>query len=169
MGSGDDSSSDEETKKHSAPIGRRCCFWVKQFPPVKYILLFFKWLFTSTLEWKILKTAKKIFKVCNADNDSCCADWPYAKLGKMERMYLHRILKDQQRWGKSEYSKFIEAFQSQLVEMQKDDTDGGNAITEEEFKNAVLYAVQGFMERLVEKMSKEIKKEYEKDAEMADA
>ena len=33
-------------------------------------------------------------------------------------------------------------FQSQIVAMQKEDSDAGESVTEQEFINAVLYAVQ---------------------------
>jgi len=74
-------------------------------------------------------------------------------------MYLHKVLKDQSRWG-GENAKFISAFQSQIMDCQEKSSEGGCNITEGEFCNAVLYAVQEYMERLVTKMSEEIKKEY---------
>jgi len=41
--------------------------------------------------------AKKLYEVVNCQT-GCCVDCPYRHLSKMERMYLHRILKDQSRW-----------------------------------------------------------------------
>ena len=162
-----DSSSDEggiaSTLKTTA---RTCCFWLKLFPPVKWILNFFKWLFLSRQEYAVLKKARELFKTVTVDN-GCCTDCPYKQLSKMERMYLHRILKDTSRWGSEK--KFIQTFQSQVIAMQKEDSDAGEAITEGEFCNAVLYAVQEYMEKIVNKMNSEIKKEYKKDEKLAEA
>ncbi|CAE7604871.1 unnamed protein product [Symbiodinium microadriaticum] len=161
-----DSSSDEggvaSTLKTTA---RTCCFWLKLFPPIKWMLNFFKWLFLSRQEYAVLKKARELFKTVNVDN-GCCTDCPYKQLSKMERMYLHRILKDTSRWGSER--KFIQTFQSQVIAMQKDDSDAGEAITEGEFCNAVLYAVQEYMEKIVNKMNSEIKKEYKKDEKLAE-
>ena len=46
---------------------------------------------------EVLKMAKKLYEVVNCQS-GCCTDCPYRHLSKMERMYLHRILKDQTRW-----------------------------------------------------------------------
>merc|ERR1719263_1938039 len=108
------------------------------------MLQFFKWLFLSKTEYKILKTARKLFKVVNAD-DGCCTDCPYRKLGKMERMYLHRVLKDESRWGGT-YGKFIKQFQQCITACQAEDSDAGVNITEGEFIDAVLIATQLYME-----------------------
>ncbi|CAJ1346783.1 unnamed protein product [Effrenium voratum] len=132
----------------------------------KPILACFKWLLLSRQEYQILKKAKELFKTVNVQT-GCCADCPYKQLNKMERMYLHRILKDNSRWGANK--KFIKTFQEQIIDMQKKDSDGGETITEGEFCNAALYAVQEYMEKIVDQMAHEIKKEYKKDEEMAEA
>mmetsp|Transcript_55850 Transcript_55850/g.88588 ORF Transcript_55850/g.88588 Transcript_55850/m.88588 type:complete len:121 (-) Transcript_55850:149-511(-) len=119
------------------------------------------------MEYKVIKIARKLFKVVNAD-ESCCADCPYRHLSKMERMYLHRILKDQARWG-SDYRGFIRTFQSQIIAMQREESDAGESVTEGEFCNAVLYATQEYMEKIVKKMHEEIKKEYKADEKLAGA
>eukprot|EP00435_Cladocopium_sp_Y103_P011098 s2166_g2.t2 len=105
------------------PVASGCCFWFRMFPPIKWFLTFMKWLFLSRMEYKVLKLARKLFKVVNAD-ESCCSDCPYRHLSKMERMYLHRILKDQARWG-SDYRQFIRTFQGQIIAMQKEESDAG--------------------------------------------
>ena len=164
-----DSSSDEggggvvSSLKSTA---KTCCFWFRLIPPIKWMLNFFKWLFLSRQEYAVLKKAKELFKTVNVET-GCCADCPYKQLTKMERMYLHRILKDTSRWGSER--KFIQTFQAQIIAMQKDDSDGGEAVTEGEFCNAVLYAVQEYMEKIVNKMHSEIKKEYKKDEKLAEA
>ena len=114
----------------------------------------------------VIKQAKDLFKTVNVDS-GCCSDCPYKMLTKMERMYLHRILKDAARWGPE--SKFIQTFQKQIIAMQKEDSDGGEVVTEGEFCNAALYAVQEYMEKIVNKMQSEIKKEYKKDEKLAAA
>ncbi|OLP91890.1 hypothetical protein AK812_SmicGene26367 [Symbiodinium microadriaticum] len=143
---------------------RTCCFWVRMCPPIKYILAFFKWLFLSKAEYEVLKQAKDLYKTVNVET-GCCSDFPYKHLSKMERMYLHRILKDQARWGSER--KFIKTFQDHIVAMQMEESDGGEKVTEGEFCNAVLYAVIEYMKKIVKKMSKEIKKEYKRDEKMA--
>lgn len=40
-------------------------------------------------------------------------------------------------------------FQSQIIAMQHESTEGGEAITEPEFCNAVLYAVTDYMQNIV--------------------
>ncbi|CAJ1435252.1 unnamed protein product [Effrenium voratum] len=114
----------------------------------------------------LLAMLSELFKTVNVQT-GCCADCPYKQLNKMERMYLHRILKDNSRWGANK--KFIKTFQEQIIDMQKKDSDGGETITEGEFCNAALYAVQEYMEKIVDQMAHEIKKEYKKDEEMAEA
>ncbi|CAJ1409729.1 unnamed protein product [Effrenium voratum] len=176
-----DSSSDGGFFKSTLkPMGRTCCFWFKLMPPIRWlqqgarailreqglILACFKWLLLSRQEYQILKKAKELFKTVNVQT-GCCADCPYKQLNKMERMYLHRILKDNSRWGANK--KFIKTFQEQIIDMQKKDSDGGETITEGEFCNAALYAVQEYMEKIVDQMAHEIKKEYKKDEEMAEA
>ena len=145
---------------------KTCCFWIRLFPPVKWTLAFFKWLFLSRQEYAVLQKAKDLYKTVNVDS-GCCSDCPYKKLSKMERMYLHRILKDTARWGSERH--FIQTFQNQIIAMQKEESDGGESVTEGEFCNAVLYAVQEYMEKIVNKMSSEIKKEYKKDEKLAEA
>mmetsp|Transcript_66242 Transcript_66242/g.145284 ORF Transcript_66242/g.145284 Transcript_66242/m.145284 type:complete len:166 (-) Transcript_66242:255-752(-) len=158
---------EEKGEKPAKPISSGCCFWFRMFPPIKWFLSFMKWLFLSKMEYKVLKIARKLFKVVNAD-EACCADCPYRHLSKMERMYLHRILKDQARWG-SDYRQFIKTFQSQIIAMQKEESDAGESVTEAEFCNAVLYATQEYMEKIVKKMHEEIKKEYKADEKLAGA
>lgn len=136
---------------------------------------------------EVLKMAKKLYEVVNCQS-GCCTDCPYRHLSKMERMYLHRILKDQTRWQyltlpiqhtfsicfsfflyiinkfgpkKSTFAStgslvwryetrtFIRMFQSQIIAMQHESTEGGEAITEPEFCNAVLYAVTDYMQNIV--------------------
>lgn len=152
-------------------VAKTCWFWIRMFPPIKWTLTFFKWLFLSRTEYQTLKIAKKLFKVVNAD-DTCCSDCPYKKLGKMERMYLHRILKEEQRWygrGNGQYIDFIKVFQGQITTCQDEESDAGVNITEDEFVNAVLIATQQYMIGITQKMSEEIKREYEKDAAAAGA
>jgi hypothetical protein len=152
--------------KNYAGVVGGCCFWLRILPPMKWILGFWKWVFLSKYEYDIIKAARKLFKTVNVDH-GCCADCPYAQLSDIERMYLHRVLQDEQRWGQAEYNRFVGSFRGHLKAYQADTSDGGTAITEGEFCAAVLTAVQEYMQRLVEKMREEIKKEYEKDGKEA--
>merc|ERR1719316_1611550 len=104
--------------KRAKSITKTCCFWVRMFPPVKWLLL-------SRTEYNTLQVAKKLFKTVNADN-ACCSDCPYKKLGKMERMYLHRILKEEARWrgcGRGQYQDFINVFRAQITACQDEESD----------------------------------------------
>ena len=49
-------------------------------------------------------------------------------------------------WASIRWSPEIRMFQSQIVAMQHESTEGGEAITEPEFCNAVLYAVTDYMD-----------------------
>lgn len=147
---------------------KRVCFYFRIFPPIRLILTFFKWLFLTKEEWAVLKTAKEMYKTVNLET-GCCKDIPYSRLSKLERMYLHRILTDQQRWGSSETHMFIESFRAKLKGAQDEETDGGSNVTQEEFCNAVLHGVREYMQRLVNKMAEEIKKAVDKDAADAGA
>eukprot|EP00929_Paragymnodinium_shiwhaense_P063452 TRINITY_DN31691_c0_g1_i1.p1 TRINITY_DN31691_c0_g1~~TRINITY_DN31691_c0_g1_i1.p1 ORF type:complete len:176 (+),score=64.14 TRINITY_DN31691_c0_g1_i1:77-604(+) len=155
------------TSSLPSPI-RWGCFWLRILPPIRWILKFFKWLFLSNTEWELLQTAKKLYKVVNVEQRCCCA-CPYEKLGKLERMYLHRVLRDEQRFGSYEHRTFVKIMREQVKDMQRADGDAGADITEDEFTTGVLYASMDYIQRLVDTFAEEIKKEYKKDEEAAEA
>eukprot|EP00929_Paragymnodinium_shiwhaense_P003010 TRINITY_DN103384_c0_g1_i1.p1 TRINITY_DN103384_c0_g1~~TRINITY_DN103384_c0_g1_i1.p1 ORF type:complete len:170 (-),score=42.93 TRINITY_DN103384_c0_g1_i1:304-813(-) len=159
-----ESKDDQSSRK---PI-RWGCFWLRILPPISWILKFFKWLFLSNTEWELLQTAKKLYKVVNVEK-RCCGGCPYEKLGKLERMYLHRVLRDEQRFGNHEHRTFVKIMREQVKEMQRSDSDAGSDITEGEFTTGVLYAAMDYIQRVVDTFSEEIKKEYAKDEEAATA
>eukprot|EP00928_Gymnodinium_smaydae_P091314 TRINITY_DN75017_c0_g1_i1.p1 TRINITY_DN75017_c0_g1~~TRINITY_DN75017_c0_g1_i1.p1 ORF type:complete len:175 (-),score=50.08 TRINITY_DN75017_c0_g1_i1:181-705(-) len=155
-------------KEKAKPLAKWCCFWLRVFPPIRAFLGFLKWLVLSKTEYKLLKTSKKLFKVVNVSK-GWCADCPCKKLSKLERMYFHRVLRDEGRWGDPAYRQFVEDFREQVVQMQREESDLGENITEEEFTSGVMFAASNYILKIVKKMKDEIKKEYEKDEEMASA
>jgi hypothetical protein len=93
------------------------------------------------------------------DVSDCCCD--LNELGKAETMLLIKVLQDRHRSRDlNEYAPLIDSFVAELRKASKAETDGGQKVTEEEFSEAFLTALNAYQKEAVDLMVAEVSKNY---------
>merc|ERR1719161_227979 len=126
--------------------------------PVRYVRKALKRMCLTKEEIHILEEAEELYKSVNTDQN-CCDCFPM--LGKSETMLLRRVLEDEERGSLREYREFCQTFGEQLKGATAEDSMAEEAITEEEFTDAMLTAVSEYTKGMVQTLSEEVKAEYE--------
>mmetsp|Transcript_1692 Transcript_1692/g.4728 ORF Transcript_1692/g.4728 Transcript_1692/m.4728 type:complete len:137 (-) Transcript_1692:65-475(-) len=116
----------------------------------------------TTGEKKLLEGADELFMKVNPDVNSfpasCCV---IETLGKAETMLLLRVIRDEKHHEVRQYRELLDDFASKIKEAAGEDTDGGRAITQDEFAGALITALNDYMASANEKVSNALTAEYE--------
>jgi hypothetical protein len=135
-----------------------CPSIISQSLPVRYVRKALKRMCLTKEEIHIIEEAEELYKSVNTDTP-CCECFP--QLGKAETMLLRKVLEDEERGSLREYREFCEMFGDNLKETTGEDTAGAEAITEEEFTDAMLKSVSAYVKGMVTTLAEEVKIEYE--------
>jgi hypothetical protein len=135
-----------------------CPAFISMSLPVRYVRKFMKRMCLSKEEIHILEEADLLYNSVNVETN-CCECFP--QLGKTETMLLRKVLQDEERTSLREYREFCEMFGEHLKETTGEDTAAGQAITEDEFSDAMLVTVAEYVRGMVQTLGDEVKAEYE--------
>uniref|UniRef100_A0A7R9YBX4 Uncharacterized protein n=1 Tax=Pinguiococcus pyrenoidosus TaxID=172671 RepID=A0A7R9YBX4_9STRA len=133
-----------------------CC------PPLRYCVRGARNCCLKPHERELLDVANELFDKVNPDKTwwpaSCCVN---EKLGNAETMLLLRTLRDDKNEEVEPYRELMVNFADNLREATGEHTEGGRAITINEFSDALIKALNLYMADASKKVTHAVKLEYQ--------
>ena len=140
-----------------------CVSTCLMFPPVRAAMKASRVCCLTPAQRELLAQTDDLFAKVNPDtNDSTCSAYcSMETLGKAEVMLLLRIIRDEKRSELAQYRSLLDDFSRGLKLASKKESDGGTQVTNDEFSEALISAINKYMKEANDKISKGIAAEYQ--------
>lgn len=143
-------------KKRRGKKGPGCCACICWLPCMHGFRLWVKRQACSENELKMLHAANAVWEVVNVDGS--------AMLDRSETMLILKVLDEEHKWALpgGDYRSTIGKFVAGIKQAADTGSVGGEGVTEDEFKNALLRAISDYSQRVISAIIRDVTKEYDK-------